>query len=169
MFTRKICTKSYWLNIYHLPVCDKLYFSKMAAVRLSIPHALLKCDTDTPPMKSINVILYPSTWAGLILVNGMLYDFQGKVIKLLLSPLMNACSWTPLCCEKVQVTRRRHICRFWPTVPADVSDDSQVSSTRYEWGNLCHDSSRSHYLIAITRPEKKLHTICPVKHYNHEC
>ena len=44
-------------------------FSKMAAIRLLTPHALLKCDIDAPPRKSISVKrvekkIYPLVWAG---------------------------------------------------------------------------------------------------------
>ena len=95
----------------------------MAAIRLLTSHALLKCDIDAPPRKSINVKrvekkIYPSIWAGPRLANGK--AFKAKWYSFCLALLWML---APRLYYTVRKSRshREGIRRFWPTVQADVS------------------------------------------------
>ena len=144
------------------------WFSKMAAIRLLTPHALLKCDIDGPPRKSISVKRVEKKNLSLSLgrsktgkwkaFKARWYGFCRALLRML-APGLHDTSRKPR-------SHREGICRFRPTVPSRcLSGDSQA----HEWEYLCHDSSHSHHPIANTKPEKILPTPCPSKHCNREC
>lgn len=111
----------------------EIVFSQDGCNKIFDPHAFLKCDIDIPPMKRWKEGLHslslnldrPKTMA-----KGTLCDFQGKVIQLLPSLLLNVCSWMPPGYEKV-MSHGEGTCRFQPIAPTEVPDDSQAPITRH--------------------------------------